>query len=108
MLGDDPYDVRTLRLAAEITKADGQGGGATSIAYLNRAAEAVSSAGSESALVLLERSRRSWMNGKTEQALEDIYGAKTLVSKDSAIYTAINNLEKVIIAGGRKTGGHNE
>jgi predicted Zn-dependent protease len=108
MLGDDPYDVRTLRLAAEITKSDGQSGGATSIAYLNRAAEAVSSAGTESALVLLERSRRSWMNGKSEQALEDIYGAKTLVSKDSAIYMAIDNLEKIIIAGGRKTGGRNE
>jgi tetratricopeptide (TPR) repeat protein len=95
LLADDPFDVRTLHLASELTKNDEQNGDAASLAYLKRAAEA----GSESALVLLERARRSWINGNAEQALNDISGAKALVAIDSSLFRVLNNLEKTIKKG---------
>jgi tetratricopeptide (TPR) repeat protein len=95
LLADDPYDVRTLRLAAELTKNDEHGGKTASLSYLNRAVEA----GSESAFVLLERARRNWINGKAEDALNDISGAKTLTGIDTPLYRVIDNLEKTIKQG---------
>jgi tetratricopeptide (TPR) repeat protein len=92
LLADDPYDLRTLRLAAELTKHDERGGEAASLSYLNRAVEA----SSESALVLLERARRNWISGKAEDALNDISGAKILVGNNTPLYRVIDNLEKTI------------
>lgn len=93
LLAADPYDARALRLAAEITKSGGNE--AVSLAYLDRAVEA----GGESALALLERSRRRWVSGRPDEALADLRGAKALTAKESPLYRVITNLEKTISGG---------
>jgi tetratricopeptide (TPR) repeat protein len=95
LLTDDPYDLRTLRLAAELTKNDERNGEAASLSYLNRAVEA----GSESALVLLERARRNWISGNVDDAFIDISSAKSLAGINTSLYRVIDNLEKTIKQG---------
>ena len=91
LLARDPNDLRVLRLASELAK--DKEDEAASLAYLNRAAEA----GSESAYILLERARRRWVSGRTEDALEDLSGAKALSGKESPLFRVIDNLEKTIV-----------
>lgn len=94
MLSNDPADVRVLRFAAELTK-DDERGSAQSLSYLNRAAEA----GTESAIVLIERARRHWIAGRVDDAMNDIQGARALTGEDSPLRKVISGLEASIMGG---------
>jgi tetratricopeptide (TPR) repeat protein len=86
MLSDDPYNVRSLRLAATISDND------EAAAFLDRAVEA----SSETVLVLLDRARLKWISGNSKTALEDLRRAEILVNDDSPISKSIRHLEAAI------------
>jgi tetratricopeptide (TPR) repeat protein len=92
ILGDDPSDIRALRLAAELSLDRGPPGEAAALAFLDRAAEA----SSEAALVFLDRARLRWIAGKGEAALEDLGKARALLAPGSPLSRAVEGLESVI------------
>ncbi|MDR0527189.1 MAG: tetratricopeptide repeat protein [Spirochaetaceae bacterium] len=94
LLASDPNDVRVLRFAYELLR-NSEEGEAASIAYLDRAVQA----GTESAYVLLERARRHWTAGRTEEAISDLSGARALAGEGTALKRVIDNLEKNILEG---------
>ena len=92
MLADDPSNIRALRLAAQIASGRTGPGEPGASAYLNRAAEAAG----ETSLVLLDRARLRWREGRGAEALRDLHGAKGLIPVQNPIYRTIENLEAVI------------
>jgi len=90
LLADNPQDIRTLRLAAELAGKNGKNDEAA--AFLDRAAEF----SAESALVLLDRARLRWTAGKGKEALEDLERARSMLPWDTPLLRTIVNLEKII------------
>jgi tetratricopeptide (TPR) repeat protein len=91
VLGDDPQDIRALRLAAELSRE--QGAPEAAAAFLDRAAEA----SAEAALVFLDRARVRWISGNGAGALEDLRNARTLLAEDSPLFKSVGTLESVIM-----------
>jgi tetratricopeptide (TPR) repeat protein len=92
VLGEDPLNVRALRLGADLAREKGPAGEADATAFLNRAAE-----GSfETALVFLDRARLRWAGGKGEEALEDLRKARALLPEDIPLVKSIEKLESLI------------
>ncbi|GHV69450.1 hypothetical protein AGMMS49928_11850 [Spirochaetia bacterium] len=92
ILGDDPSDIRALRLRAETALDKGPAGNAEALALLDRAAEA----SSEAALVFLDRARLRWIAGNGQGALEDLQKVKVLISGSGPLAKAVENLESII------------
>jgi len=90
LLADNPYDIRALRLAAELASDAGKFDEA--VIFLDRAAEF----SAESAMVLLDRARLRWIAGKNQEALDDITRARAMLPWDTPIHRSISNLEKTI------------
>jgi tetratricopeptide (TPR) repeat protein len=90
LLADNPQDLRTLRLAAEIAGEAGKG--VEAAAFLDRAAEL----SAESALVLLDRARLRWIAGRGSEALEDLNRAGAMLPWDTPLLRSIKNLENRI------------
>jgi len=90
LLTDNPQDIRALRLASEIAFVNGKYDEA--VLFLDRAAEF----SAESAMVLLDRARLSWIAGKGGQALEDLSRAKAMLPWDTPLMRSIINLETTI------------
>jgi predicted Zn-dependent protease len=93
ILGEDPLNIRALRLGAELAREKGPAGEANAAAFLNRAAEA----SFETALVFLDRARLRWTGGKGEEALEDLQRARALLPEDIPLIRSIEKLENVIL-----------
>jgi len=91
LLADNPQDIRALRLAAEISFERGKNDEA--IIFLDRAAEL----SAESAMVLLDRARLRWTDGRASEALEDLSRAKAMLPWDTPLLRSIANLEKLIM-----------
>ncbi len=90
LLSDNPQDIRTLRLAAELAADEGKNDDAAIL--LDKAAEL----SAESALVLLDRARMRWVAGKAPEALEDLSRARAMLPWDTPLLRAIINLENTI------------
>ena len=90
LLTDNPQDIRTLRLAAELAADMGKNDEAA--AFLDRAAEL----SAESAMVLLDRARLRWIAGRGAEALEDLSQARAMLPWDTPLSRSITNLEKRI------------
>ncbi|MDR3167753.1 MAG: tetratricopeptide repeat protein [Treponema sp.] len=93
VLGDDPSDIRALRLAAELSRNEGPAGAAEAAAFLDRAVEAAS----EAALVFLDRARLRWIAGNGEGALEDLRKTRLLLPRDTPLLRSVETLESVIM-----------
>jgi tetratricopeptide (TPR) repeat protein len=93
VLGEDPQNIRALRLGADLAREKGPAGEADAAAFLNRAAEA----SFETALVFLDRARLRWTGGKGEEALEDLRRAKALLPEDIPLVKSIEKLESLIL-----------
>jgi tetratricopeptide (TPR) repeat protein len=93
VLGEDPQNIRALRLGADLARDKGPAGDADASVFLNRAAEA----SFESALVFLDRARFRWEGGKGEEALEDLKRARALLPEDVPLVKSIEKLENVIL-----------
>jgi tetratricopeptide (TPR) repeat protein len=96
LLADDSSNIRALRLAAQLSSGKTGPGETGASAYLNRAVEAAG----ETSLVLLDRARLRWREGRGAEALRDLRGAKGLIPAQNPIYRTIENLEAVIAAAG--------
>lgn len=110
VLGDDPYNLRALRLASELAfdrahdfgvsdEANGQlekekaaAAYADAAAYLDRAADASVEAG----LVFISRARLRWIAADHTGALEDLQSAESLFASDSAACKAVQDLAEQI------------
>ena len=92
ILGDNPLELRALRLAADLARERGIPGEAASAVLLDRAVEA----SAESALVFLDRARLRWTGGNSEGALDDLSRAKALLPKDSPVLRGIESLDSII------------
>jgi tetratricopeptide (TPR) repeat protein len=92
LVSDDPSNIRALRLAAMIAAEKNGAGEVSEAAYLNRAA----AASGETALALLDRARLCWREGRGEDALRDLRGAKGLVVPENPLYKTIESLESII------------
>jgi len=92
ILGNNPFDIRALRFAAALARERGVTGEAASAALLDRAVEA----GTESAMVFLDRARLRWSGGNRSGALEDLRRARALLSDDSPVVKAVAILESII------------
>jgi tetratricopeptide (TPR) repeat protein len=90
LLADNPYDIRTLYLAAELAAEMGKNTEAA--VFLDRAADL----SGDSAMVLLNRARLRWAAGKRDEALEDLSRAKNMLPWDTPLMRSINNLENTI------------
>lgn len=90
LLADNPQDIRTLRLAADLAIENEKLPEAAS--FLDRAAES----SAESALVLLDRARLRWVSGREADALEDLTRAKAMLPWETPLLRAIVNLENTI------------
>ncbi|MDR2542656.1 MAG: tetratricopeptide repeat protein [Treponema sp.] len=91
ILADNPQDIRTLRLAAELAMDTGKLDEA--MVFLNRASEY----SAESAMVLLDRARLRWIAGLTnDNVLEDLSRAKAMLPWDAPLLRSISNLEEII------------
>jgi len=90
ILTDNPQDIRTLRLAAELAFDAGRLDEAAIL--LDRAAEF----SAESAMVLLDRARLHWIIGRNNEALEDLSRAKAMLPWDTPLLRSISNLEMTI------------
>ena len=99
ILADNPQDIRSLRLAAELAMDAGKFDEA--VILLDRAADY----SAESAMVLLDRARLRWISGITndesygspqQAALEDLSRARAMLPKDSPLSRPISNLEFLI------------
>jgi tetratricopeptide (TPR) repeat protein len=93
VLGEDPQNIRALRLGADLAREKGPAGEAEAGVFLNRAAEA----SFEAALVFLDRARLRWAGGRGEEALEDLRRARALLPGDIPLVRSIEKLEKVIL-----------
>jgi predicted Zn-dependent protease len=93
VLGEDPLNIRALRLGADLAREKGPAGEADAAAFLNRAAEA----SFEAALVFLDRARFRWEAGKGEGALEDLQRARALLPGDIPLVRSIEKLETIIL-----------
>ena len=93
VLGEDPQNIRALRLGADLARDKGPAGEADAVVFLNRAAEA----SFETALVFLDRARFRWEGGKGEEALEDLQRARSLLPEDVPLVKSIEKLENVIL-----------
>jgi tetratricopeptide (TPR) repeat protein len=93
VLGEDPQNIRALRLGADLAREKGPAGEADAAVFLNRAAEA----SFEAALVFLDRARLRWTGGKGEEALEDLRRARALLPEDMPLVKSIERLESVIL-----------
>jgi tetratricopeptide (TPR) repeat protein len=93
VLGEDPQNIRALRLGADLAREKGPAGEADAAVFLNRAAEA----SFETALVFLDRARLRWAGGKGEEALEDLKRARVLLPGDIPLVKSIEKLESVIL-----------
>jgi tetratricopeptide (TPR) repeat protein len=93
VLGEDPLNIRALRLGADLAREKGPAGEADAAAFLNRAAEA----SFEAALVFLDRARFRWEAGKGEEALEDLQRARALLPGDIPLVRSIEKLESIIL-----------
>jgi tetratricopeptide (TPR) repeat protein len=93
ILGEDPQNIRALRLGADLSRDKGPAGEADAAVFLNRAAEA----SFETALVFLDRARFRWEGGKGEEALEDLQRARALLPGDVPLVKSIEKLENVIL-----------
>ena len=92
VLGDNPMEIRALRLAADLARERGTSGEAASAVLLDRAVEA----SAELALVFLDRARFRWTGGNTSGALEDLGRARALLPLDSPVMRAVERLESII------------
>jgi tetratricopeptide (TPR) repeat protein len=92
ILGDDPQNIRALRLAADLQKDKGPEYSAQALAYLDRAVDA----SMETAMAILERARHKWLLGRDEEALADLAGAKTLFPPDTPALKVVDNLQSTI------------
>jgi len=90
LLTDNPQDIRTLRLAAELAADEGKNDDAAVL--LDKAAEL----SAESAMVLLDRARMRWVAGRAPEALEDLSRARAMLPWDTPLLRAIINLENTI------------
>ncbi|MDR0503403.1 MAG: hypothetical protein LBH16_08800 [Treponema sp.] len=90
LLADNPHDIKTLRFLSALSNETGKSG--ESMIYLDKAAEL----SAESALVLLDRARLSWTNGKSRAALEDLSRARAMLPWDTPLLGSITNLENLI------------
>ncbi|MCL2440976.1 MAG: tetratricopeptide repeat protein [Treponema sp.] len=90
MLADNPQDIRTLRLAAELAMEIGKLDEAAVL--LDRAAEY----SAESAMVLLDRARLRWITGRGYDALDDLTRAKAMLPWDTPLMRSISSLENII------------
>jgi tetratricopeptide (TPR) repeat protein len=93
VLGEDPQNIRALRLGADLAREKGPAGEADAAVFLNRAAEA----SSEAALVFLDRARLRWAGGKGAEALEDLQRARALLPDGIPLVKSIEKLESVIL-----------
>jgi tetratricopeptide (TPR) repeat protein len=93
VLGEDPQNIRALRLGADLARDKGPAGEADASVFLNRAAEA----SSETALVFLDRARFRWAGGNGAEALEDLQRARALLPGDVPLVKSIEKLESVIM-----------
>jgi tetratricopeptide (TPR) repeat protein len=93
VLGEDPQNIRALRLGADLARDKGPAGDADASAFLNRAAEA----SFETALVFLDRARFRWEGGKGAEALEDLQRARALLPGDLPLVKSIEKLESLIL-----------
>jgi predicted Zn-dependent protease len=93
VLQDDPEDIRALRLAADIAGEQGPRGLEAASIFLDRAVEA----SSETALVFLDRAKNRWIAGNGKAALADLRSAKIMANEGTALFRAIENLEKTIV-----------
>ena len=87
LLADNPQDIRSLRLAAEIAGETGKGEEAAAI--IDKAAEL----SAECAMVLLDRARIRWVAGKGSQALEDLGRARAMLPWETPLTQSIKHLE---------------
>ncbi|MDR2103499.1 MAG: tetratricopeptide repeat protein [Treponema sp.] len=92
VLGDDPSDIRALRLAAELSREEGPAGAPHAAAFLDRAAEA----SAETALVFLDRARIRWIAGDGAGALEDLGKTRMLLPRNTPLVKSVEALESVI------------
>jgi tetratricopeptide (TPR) repeat protein len=92
LLGDNPQDVRVLRLAADLAREQGPSGQVQAAALLDRAVEA----SAETALVFTDRARSRWIEGRREEALEDLRRAAVLLPWDTPLAASIEKLESII------------
>jgi predicted Zn-dependent protease len=92
LLGDDPGNIRALRLGAELYREKGPPGEEAAAALLDRAVEA----SAETALVFLDRARLRWIGGNGEGALLDLQSAKSLLPWDTPLLRSIEHLESAI------------
>ena len=90
LLADNPQDIRTLRLAAELAVENGRIDSA--VEFLDRAAEL----SAESAMVLLDRARLRWVAGRGQDAVEDLSRARAMLPWNTPLLRSINNLENLI------------
>jgi hypothetical protein len=93
VLGEDPQNIRALRLGADLARDKGPAGDADASVFLNRAADA----SFETALVFLDRARFRWAGGKGAEALEDLQRARALLPGDVPLVKSIEKLENVIL-----------
>jgi tetratricopeptide (TPR) repeat protein len=94
ILADNPQDIRTLRLAADLALETNRFDDA--VILLDRAAEY----SVESAMVLLDRARLRWISGGDVMvlaALDDLSRAKAMLPWDTPLLRSIINLENTII-----------
>lgn len=101
IITDNPQDIRSLRLAAELAMDVGKFDDA--VILLNRAAEY----SAESAMVLLDRARLRWIAGISDNSLQetvlqqavldDLRRAKAMLPWDTPLYRSIVNLENTIM-----------
>ncbi|GHV94553.1 hypothetical protein AGMMS50293_08730 [Spirochaetia bacterium] len=87
LLADNPQDIRTLRLAAELADQGAKPGEAA--ALLDKAAEL----SAECALVMLDRARLRWIAGRGADALEDLGRARAMLPWDTPLLRSIEHLE---------------
>ena len=87
LIADNPFEIRTLRFAAELAYETGKNEEAA--ALLDRAAEL----SAESAMVLLDRARLRWIAGNGADALQDLSRAKAMLPWDTPLLRSIENLE---------------
>ena len=90
MLGNNPQDIRALRLASDLAFARGDIEDAS--ALLDREVEA----SAETALVFVDRAKIRWTRGNGSGALEDLRKAELLLPWNTSLTRGISDLKTVI------------
>jgi hypothetical protein len=100
LLGDDPRNIRALRLAAALEKDKGADFAEAALGYLDLAVNAAAAAAMDAeaavAEAILERARYKWVLGRDEEALADLTGVKTTLPHGTPGLKVIDRLEAVI------------